>query len=68
MNKRVIRLGDLASTKNKPGRLPVSPATVWRWVADGKFPKPFKLGANITVWDAAQVEQWISQQADGSAA
>jgi predicted DNA-binding transcriptional regulator AlpA len=44
--------------------LPVSPATVWRWVREGKngFPKPFKLGAGTTVFDAAQVEAFISAQ------
>lgn len=65
MAQRVIRLGDLANTKNKSGMLPVSPATVWRWVASGDFPKPFKLGANVTVWDLDEVEGWLAQQAKG---
>ena len=64
MAQRVGRIGDVASTKNKPGRLPVSPATVWRWVAEGKFPKPFKLGANVTVWDMDVVDSWIAQQSE----
>lgn len=68
MAQRVIRITELASTKDKPGRLPVSPATVWRWCAQGKFVKPFKLGANVTVWDADAVERWLTQQAaDGAA-
>lgn len=62
MPQRVIRLAQLASTKNKPGMLPVSPATVWRWVREGKFPKPFKLGAGTTVFDAAQVEAFVAAQ------
>lgn len=68
MAQRVSRIGDLATTKHKLGKLPVSPATLWRWVADGKFPKPFKLGPNTTVWDTDQVEQWLAQQAAGGAA
>jgi predicted DNA-binding transcriptional regulator AlpA len=28
-------------------------------VAEGKFPKPFKLGPNTTVWDLEQVEAAI---------
>lgn len=59
MALRVLRLQQLATTKGRPGLLPVSPATVWRWVRDGKFPAPFKLGEGTTVWDAARVEAFI---------
>jgi prophage regulatory protein len=61
MTSRVIRVADIATTKGKAGMLPVSPATIWRWVRDGKFPKPFKIGASVTVWYAADVEAFISQ-------
>ena len=61
---RVIRIADLATTKNKTGRLPVSPATVWRWVKEGKFPAPFKLGPNTTVFDLDQVDAFLAQQAE----
>ena len=64
MAQRVVRMGDLASTKKGRGRLPVSPATLWRWVAEGKFPAPFKLGPNTTVWDLDQVEAFLAQQAE----
>ena len=67
MAQRVIRIGELATTKKKRGKLPVSPATVWRWVAMGRFIKPFKLGANTTVWDLDAVEQWMTKQARGQA-
>ena len=59
MALRVLRLQQLATTKNRKGLLPVSPATVWRWVRDGKFPAPFKLGKGTTVWDAALVEDFL---------
>ena len=62
MAQRLIRICDLATTKGKPGRLPVSPPTVWRWVAQGSFPKPFKLGPNVTVWDLDQVEAHLAQR------
>lgn len=71
MSQRVIRISELATTpatKNKParnGKLPVSPATVWRWVREGKFPKPFKLGESVTVWHLAEVEAFITQRAEG---
>lgn len=63
MAQRYIRINDLASTKGKPGRLPNSPATVWRWSKLGLFPKPFKLGPNTTVWSIDQVDAWVAQQA-----
>lgn len=65
--RRVIRIADLATTKHKAGRLPVSPATLWRWVAQSKFPAPFKLGPNTTVWDLDQVEAFLAQQAEARA-
>ncbi len=64
MAQRVIRIADLASTKHKPGRLPVSPATVWRWVKEGRFPAPFKLSANVTVFDLDQVEAFLARRAE----
>lgn len=65
--KRVIRMRDLATTKCRTGKLPVSPATVWRWVNEGKFPAPCKLGSNTTVWDADKVDQFLAQSAGVSA-
>jgi prophage regulatory protein len=78
MSQRVIRLSELASTpakaatptkKAKPakiGILPVSPATIWRWVREDKFPQPFKLGASITVWNASEIEAFIANRAEGT--
>ncbi|MEY3939412.1 MAG: hypothetical protein RL659_2253 [Pseudomonadota bacterium] len=63
MAQRVGRISEVASTKEKKGLVPVSPATVWRWVAEGKFPKPFKLGSNTTVFDLDQVEAFLAEQA-----
>lgn len=68
MAQRVGRISEVATTKGKKGLVPVSPATVWRWVSEGKFPAPFKLGANTTVWDLDQVEQFLAQRAGGQQA
>jgi len=67
VSQRVIRVAQIATTKESNGLLPVSPATVWRWVREGKFPKPFKLGASVTVWDAAAVEDFIAKRSGGAA-
>jgi predicted DNA-binding transcriptional regulator AlpA len=28
----------------------ISKSTLWRWMADGRFPKPCKLGPGTTAW------------------
>ena len=63
MAQPVFRIAQLASTKDKPGLLPVSPATIWRWSANGQFPKPFKLAPQTTVWDAEKVQAWLAERA-----
>ena len=59
MSPRIIRIADLATTPKKTGMLPVSPATIWRWVRDGKFPKPFKLGTCVTGWYASEIDAFV---------
>lgn len=65
MSQRVMRIADIATTKDRKGMLPVSPAAIWRWVRESKFPKSFKLGESFTVWDAAEVETFMAQRAEG---
>ena len=36
-----------------------SAPTLWRKVKAGTFPKPIKLGQNITAWRVREVNQWI---------
>lgn len=36
----------------------VSVATVWRWVREGKFPKPIKLSEAVTAWRICDIEAW----------
>ena len=67
MSKRVIRINGLASRPGKPGMLPNSAATIWRWVRQGTFPAPFKLAPGTTVWDLDQVEAFLEQRAGGQA-
>jgi predicted DNA-binding transcriptional regulator AlpA len=65
MSNKVIRISELASTPGNPGKLPVSPATIWRWVRQGRFPQPFKLGKAVTVWNAADVDSFVAKRAQG---
>lgn len=45
------------------GLLSVSEKTIWQWVKQGKFPKPIKLSANVTVWRLSEVTLWIESRA-----
>jgi predicted DNA-binding transcriptional regulator AlpA len=65
MQSRTIRVADIATTPKKAGILPVSPATIWRWVRDDKFPDPFKMGS-VTAWYASDVDAFIARCAEGS--
>lgn len=39
--------------------------TIWEWVRAGRFPKPFKLSATVTVWKASDVAAWMEAKANG---
>jgi prophage regulatory protein len=40
----------------------VSIATVYRWVGDGSFPAPVKLGPNSTGWRESAVREWLDSR------
>ncbi len=40
----------------------VSIATIYRWVGDGSFPAPVKLGPNATGWRESAVRQWLESR------
>jgi prophage regulatory protein len=68
MSHRIIRINELATMPAKDGKpgkiglIPVSRNTIWRWVREDRFPKPFKLGPATTVWDADQVDAFLLKQ------
>lgn len=49
-----------------PTPLPFSHATFWRKVKEGQFPKPIKLGKQITAWKVGEVRAWMEAQAHAS--
>jgi predicted DNA-binding transcriptional regulator AlpA len=67
MTPRFIRIRELASTPRRAGRLPVSPATVWRWVKTGDFPPPVRLGPQTTAWALESVLAWEQRQSTAGA-
>lgn len=42
--------------------IPISPATLWRWVKSGRFISPSKLSDRVTAWRCEDVRLWIESQ------
>lgn len=55
---RYVRMKDMSPMVG------ASTSTLWRWVKDGTFVRPIKLSARITVWNLAEVEQWLEDRED----
>lgn len=51
-----LRLRDILGPN---GPIPVSKSTWWQGVKDGRFPKPVKLGARITVWRVEDIRRLL---------
>ena len=66
MNKRFARVSEITSTKGKPGRYPVSPATWWRWVSTGYAPAGKRLGPNVTAWEVDQLDAFDHRVSQGA--
>ncbi len=44
------------------GLVGFSAPTLWRKVKAGTFPKPVKLGQNMTAWRYEEVQAWMEAQ------
>jgi predicted DNA-binding transcriptional regulator AlpA len=43
--------------------VPVGRSTWYRWVAEGRAPKPVALGPRVVVWTAGTLREWLRAQA-----
>ena len=62
---RFVRLKQILAPS---GPIPVSKSTWWAGVKDGRFPKPLKLGARVTVWRAEDIHTLIDNGVTGNGA
>ena len=37
----------------------ISCATIYRWIKEGRFPRPVRIGANMVRWKVSDVEVWM---------
>lgn len=59
-NPRMAR-EKLLRTRDVCDYLSVHYVTLWRWIKDGRFPQPIKLGARLA-WTQADVDQWLESR------
>jgi prophage regulatory protein len=45
------------------GPIPVSKSTWWAGIKDGRFPRPLKLGARVTVWRVEDIRLLLEKGA-----
>ena len=50
-----VRLPSIIGTRDKPGPMPVSRSDFWVRVADGRFPKPYRLSTRVSAWKVGEV-------------
>jgi len=71
MSKQILAIGTLPTSgyvrqsQLVPHIIPFSPATLWRKVKLGQFPRPMKLSERITAWAVEDIREWINAQANG---
>ena len=54
MKNKTVYLRDIAVAD----RYDISRPTIWRWVKQGKFPKPTKLAGGSSRWKLSDLEAW----------
>jgi prophage regulatory protein len=55
--RRVTRLIRLKEVQHRVG---LGRSTIYRWMAEGKFPKPVQLGGYAVAWAEDDIQVWIS--------
>jgi len=55
--RRVTRLIRLPEVQHRVG---LGRSTIYRWMAEGNFPKPVQLGGYSVAWAEDELEDWIA--------
>ena len=50
--------------KTLAARYEVSRSTIWRWVREGRLPKPLKINGS-TRWSSEQLSKWEQKEVAG---
>ena len=69
IEERAARLiGDpLLTARETAAVLTIHVVSLHRWVAEGRFPKPIRIGRSRIAWRRSVVDGWINERAAGAA-
>ena len=56
MEKSYLNINDITNS------LKIDKGTLKKWIKEGKFPPPIKMGDRLTLWSYAVIENWVAQQ------
>ena len=57
--RRVTRLIRLPEVQHRVG---LGRSTIYRWMSEGRFPKPVQLGGYAVAWAEDEIESWIARR------
>lgn len=57
--RRATRLIRLPEVQHRVG---LGRSTIYRWMAEGKFPRPVQLGGYAVAWSEEDISSWIEEK------
>lgn len=60
-DSELVRPTRLIRIREVQHRVGLGRSTIYRWMAEGKFPKPVKLGAHTVAWNECDIECWLKK-------
>lgn len=52
--RRMLKIGEVESA------IGMKKSSIYRWVSEGAFPAPVKMGARAARWDSLAVDAWLN--------
>ena len=56
-----LRLRDVIGDRDNPGIIPVSRSSWYKGIAEGRYPKPVKLGERASAWRVEDIRELIDE-------
>jgi predicted DNA-binding transcriptional regulator AlpA len=56
-----LRLRDVIGDKNHPGIIPVSRSPWYKGIAEGRYPRPVKLGERASAWRLEVIRRLVEE-------
>ena len=67
MNQEVLKPQKILRPKQVCELLGIPKSTLYPWIRDGEFPKPFNMGKRAVGWTEETINNWVlAKQAKGS--